>query len=151
MNYSVTLERLNGFVQAMQDYHIPITSDTIVYADYYETLAYQQMNRILDSGVRPDACFMGADKTAFGAIRSIYEHHLRIPEDIAIIGFDGDVPDSRDIVFPRLTTMRQPLYEMGKASVEVLLRAIAHPDAEPEIRVFEPEFVAGDTCPQAPE
>lgn len=147
MNYHVTMERLNGFVQAMQDHQIPITPHTIVYADYFESVSYRQMNRILDGGCCPDACFAGADKTAFGVIRSIYEHHLRIPEDIAVIGFDDDVPESRDMVFPRLTTMKQPLYEMGKASVELLLHAIDHPGAGPQVRVFEPEFLIRDTCP----
>lgn len=147
MNFHITLERLNGFVQAMQEHGIPINENTIIYADYHETLAYEQMNRLLDGGFVPDACFAAADKTAFGVIRSIYEHHLRVPEDIAVIGFDDDVPDSRDMVFPQLTTMKQPLYEMGKASVELLIHTIEHPGAEPQVKVFEPEFIIRDTCP----
>ncbi|MDD2971329.1 MAG: LacI family DNA-binding transcriptional regulator [Lachnospiraceae bacterium] len=146
MNYNVSLERLNGFVQAMHDNNMPIQANTIVYADYFEKIAYQQMNQLLNDGHRPDACFFGADKAAFGAIRAIYEHHLRIPEDIAIIGFDDDVPDSRDMIFPNLTTMQQPLYDMGKTSVELLVNSIENPNAEPQTKIFEPKFIIRDTC-----
>lgn len=146
MNYSATSDRLNGFVQAMRDHHVPITANTIHYSDYFERAAYQQMNRLLESGFKPDACFAGADKPAFGIIRSAFEHNLRVPEDIAVIGFDDDEPDSRDMIFPLLSTMKQPLYEMGKASVELLIRSIENPGIEPQTITFEPKFMIRDTC-----
>ncbi|MDE7232106.1 MAG: substrate-binding domain-containing protein, partial [Lachnospiraceae bacterium] len=59
---------------------------------------------------------------------------------------DDDTPESRDIVFPGLSTMRQPLYEMGRAGVELLLDAIEHPDRETKTRTFEAELILRDTC-----
>jgi len=146
MNYKVSLDRLNGFVKAMRDYSIPIEQDTIVYADFDEDMAHEQMNKRILAGNIPDACFAGADKTAFGAIRAMYEHNLTTPGDIAIIGFDGDEPDSRDILFPQLTTMRQPLYDMGFEGMKLLIHIIENPMAEPQTKMFEPEFIIRDTC-----
>lgn len=146
MNYDVSLERLNGFVQAMHDHKIPLGPDSIIYADCFEKLAYQQMKRLLSEGRKPDACFVGADKPAYGVLRAAMEAGLSIPNDLAIIGFDDDTPESRDIIFPGLSTMRQPLYNMGQAGVELLLDTIAHPDREPETRTFEAELILRDTC-----
>lgn len=146
MNYDVSLERLNGFVQAMHDYRIPLGPDSIIYADCFEKVAYQQMKHLIAKGKKPDACFVGADKPAFGVLRAAMEAGLSIPEDLAVIGFDDDAPVTRDMIFPGLSTMRQPLYEMGKAGVELLLDAIAHPDKEAETRTFEAELILRDTC-----
>lgn len=146
MNYDVSLERLNGFVQAMHDYRIPLGPDSILYADCFEKVAYQQMKRLLAEGRTPDACFAGADKPAYGALRAAIEAGLSIPKDLAVVGFDDDTPETRDMVFPGLSTMRQPLYEMGKAGVELLLAAITDPAHEARTQTFEAELILRDTC-----
>lgn len=146
MNYRASLDRFNGFVHAMQDYHMPITADSIIYADFFEDIACQQMRQRIASGNLPDAIFVGADKTAYGVLRALMEAGISVPDDIAVIGFDDDTPDSRDILFPALTTMRQPLYEMGQAAIELLVHVIEHPDAAPQTRTFTPELILRDTC-----
>lgn len=146
MNYDVGLERLNGFVQAMHDYKMPLGSDSILYADHFENIAYQQMKKRLAEGIRPDACFAGADKPAYGVLRAAMEAGLSVPGDLAVIGFDDDVPESRDMLFPALSTMRQPLYEMGKAGVELLTGKIKNPNREPTVRTFEAELILRETC-----
>ncbi len=145
MNYDVGLERLNGFVQAMHDYRMPLGPDSILYADHFEGIAYQQMKKRLSQGTRPDACFAGADKPAFGVLRAVLETGLSVPGDLAVIGFDDDVPDSRDILFPPLSTMRQPLYEMGQAGVDLLIDRIRNPGREAETRTFQAELILRET------
>lgn len=146
MNYDVGLERLNGFVSAMHDYRMPLKPDSILYADHFEEIAYRQMKKRLSQGERPDACFAGADKPAYGVLRAVMEAGLPVPEAFALIGFDDDVPDSKDIIFPALSTMRQPLYEMGQAGVELLIDRINRAEGEPITRTFEAELVLRETC-----
>ncbi len=146
MNYAVGLERLNGFVQAMRDYKMPLGPDSILYADHFEKIAYQQMQKRLAHGTRPDACFVGADKPAFGVLRAAMEAGLSIPGDLAVIGFDDDEPDSKDMLFPPLSTMRQPLYEMGQAGVSLLIDKMNHSDREPVVKSFDAELVLRETC-----
>lgn len=146
MNYDVGLERLNGFVQAMHDYRMPLKPDSILYADHFEAIAYQQMKRRLTQGDRPDACFAGADKPAFGVLRAVTEAGLSVPKDLSLIGFDDDVPDSKDMLFPALSTLRQPLYEMGRAGVVLLIDRINRPEREPITRIFEAELILRETC-----
>ena len=146
MNYKVSLDRLNGFVTAMHDYSIPINASDIINADFFEQSGYEQMKKMILSGNIPDAIFFGADKTAFGAIGAMYENGLKTPEDIAIIGFDDDAPSEYGIAYPKLTTLRQPLYEIGVESVNLVVEAIDNPEMKPRIKVLEPELVIRETC-----
>lgn len=146
MNYKVSLDRFNGFIKAMHDYSIPIEQSNIINADFYEASGYTQMQKLISDHNVPEAVFFGADKTAYGAMRAMFEFGLRVPKDVAIIGFDDDTPESSSIVFPGLTTIRQPLYEMGAASVELLVKAIDNPGMKHEVKTFEPELVIRDTC-----
>ena len=146
MNYKVSLDRFNGFINAMHDYSIPISSSDIINADFLEESGYEEMQKIISDGNIPEAIFFGADRTAFGAIKAMYEHGLKTPDDIAIIGFDDDLPKDYDIVYPKLTTLRQPLYKMGVESVNLLVEAINNPKVKPKVTVFEPELIIRDTC-----
>ena len=145
MDYNVSEERLNGFIKAMEDYSLP-TEGAVIYADFGEKTAYEKMRGLIEQGNVPEACFAGADKAAYGILRALFEHGLSAPGDMALIGFDGDVPDSRDIVFPKLTTMRQPLFEIGKEAVRLLVNSIEEPEAPPKTIVFDTELVIGETC-----
>jgi len=147
LNHIVSLDRRKGYMMAMQDHNAIIDDDSVICADFQEELAYKRVGELLRDKKIPDAFFAGADKPAYGVIRALYENGLRVPEDVAIIGFDDDKPDSFDMLFPKLTTMRQPLYEMGKASVEMLVHSIEGPKQEPKIVLFEPELIIGQTCP----
>lgn len=146
MNHKVSLDRFNGFMNAMLDYSMQMSPNDIVTADFTAESGYDQMKNLIDKGDIPDAIFFGADKTAFGAIKAMYEHGLKTPEDIAIIGFDDDIPPDWDINYPKLTTIKQPLYQMGVEGIKLLVEAINNPGMKPKIKVFQPELIIGDTC-----
>ena len=145
MEYNVSADRLNGFLRAMNDNSLPV-DNAIIDCDFRETTAYNIMKGLISEGRIPEAGFAAADKSVYGILRALSEHGLSAPGDIALIGFDGDVPDSRDMVFPKLTTMSQPLFEMGKEAVRLLVRSIEDPDALPVATVFNTELIAGETC-----
>lgn len=90
------------------------------------------------------AIFAFNDISAMGAIRALRESGLRVPEDVSVVGFD----DIQSAAFqnPGLTTVRQPLREMGRAAAEILLKRINHPGAEfCDNHVVEPELVVRET------
>jgi len=145
MQWQCSQERADGFLKALKDHKIP-TENAIVKVDFLEEKAYKMMKRMISQNKYPDGCFATADKTAFGILRAMHEHGLSAPEDIAVIGFDGDVPDTRSMVFPKLTTMRQPFYEVGREAIRLLVRSIEDPNAIPVTTVFNVEFVKGDTA-----
>ena len=72
---------------------------------------------------RPPTMIFAANLSAFGAIAAAHELGMRVPEDVSVIGFD-DVPMASQ-VYPPLTTIRQPLQQMGRSAVNILLARIA--------------------------
>jgi LacI family transcriptional regulator len=77
---------------------------------------------LLDLDRPPTAIFAFNDEMAIGTLRAAHERGLRVPEDLSIVGFD-DV-ERAQLVSPQLTTVRQPLAEMGRMAVSLLLRLL---------------------------
>lgn len=84
------------------------------------------MKQLLALPDRPDGVFCQSDYLAIGAMRAVHEAGLRVPEDIAIVGFD-DI-DAAIMVDPRLTTIAPPHVEIGQEAVKKLLRVIENKD-----------------------
>jgi len=104
-------------------------------------LGYQVTQRLLASGVAFTALFTFNDISAIGAIHALREAGRRVPEDVSVVGFD----DIQSAAFqsPALTTVRQPLREMGMIGAETLLRRITAPAKTPYPKeiVVEPELI----------
>jgi DNA-binding LacI/PurR family transcriptional regulator len=102
--------------------------------------------KLLHGGRDFTALFTFNDISAFGAIRALREAGVRVPEDVSVVGFD----DIQNAAYqnPALTTVRQPLREMGRAAAEILLRRINRPGSELHDRhMVEPELVVREsTC-----
>jgi LacI family transcriptional regulator len=95
------------------------------------------------------ALFAFNDISAMGAIRALRESGLQVPEDVSVVGFD-DI-QSAAYQNPGLTTVRQPLREMGRAAAEILLKRIKRPGADLQDKhVVEPELVVRETTCAAP-
>ena len=79
-------------------------------------------------------------------MRALVGHGLHIPGDVAVVGFDDDLPQGGG-QFPGLTTLRQPLRQMGSDAVRLLVETIEHPDREKVVKVYTPELVPRESCP----
>jgi DNA-binding LacI/PurR family transcriptional regulator len=110
-------------------------------------LGYKATKKLLAAAESFTALFAFNDISAMGAIRALRESGLRVPEDVSVVGFD-DI-QSAAYQNPGLTTVRQPLREMGRAAAEILLRRINRPGSElHDKHVVEPELVVRETtCP----
>lgn len=110
-------------------------------AAYQEGYAFAQ--KLLGRRVEFTALFAFDDASAIGAIRAFLDAGLRIPEDVSVVGFD----DIQNAAYhnPRLTTVRQPLREMGRIAARVLLERINAPDLDDSFVVVAPELVVRDS------
>ena len=117
---SAGVDRDAGFRQALTDRGIPVNEELIKVAEFSQTSAHQAMGALLEQ--KPEAVFAQSDAMALGAMRAIRERGLRVPEDIAIVGFD-DLPLAAS-ADPPLTTIRQPIYRTGILATETLLDII---------------------------
>ena len=135
-------DRLHGYLLALRDRNLLSDPDWIVEGDFTETGGYRAMQQLLPR--RPDAVFVASDMIAVGAMRTLREAGLRIPEDVALVGFDDLPPAAR--TEPALTTVRQPTYRLGTTTVDALLDLIDHPDSFPRRIVLPTELVVRASC-----
>jgi DNA-binding LacI/PurR family transcriptional regulator len=123
------LDRLEGWRQAVGELQIGRES-LVEYGDFTLESGTEAMRRLLDRGVFIDAVAAANDQMAVGAYTAIRERGLRIPEDIAVVGFDNNYFGLT--ATPTLTTVHQPSTDLGAAMAEVLVRLI---EGEPVDRV----------------
>ncbi len=140
-------DKLDGYRDALAAAGLPHDAALEVAGNYSPTAAGDAMQALLDrcrSAARPiDGVFAASDTMAAAALGVIHRAGLRVPDDIAIVGYDG-TPVALT-TRPMLTTVRQPIEEMGRALARLLLRRIEHPDDPPDHVVFETELIVRES------
>lgn len=121
--HSIYQERFKGYEQALQEYNIPLNMDFIHLGDLSLEAGIEAAEYALNLPQRPDGIFVANDNCAAGCIIALKKKGIRIPEDIAIVGFNDD-PVCR-IVEPNLTTIHYPGYEMGKIAARNLIHHLS--------------------------
>ncbi len=135
-------DRLAGYSAGLRARGIVPDPNLIVEGDFTEAGGYSAMQRLLPH--TPDAVFAASDTMAVGALRALREAGRRVPEDIALVGFD-DMPFAAH-TDPPLTTVRQPIQRAGTVAAETLIDLIAHPDSQPRRIVLPTELVIRASC-----
>lgn len=116
------IDRVEAYKKALKDNNLPIKEEYIVGYDFHFESGYEGMMKILTNEEQPDAMFCISDEIATGAIHAVNDYGLKVPDDISIIGFD-DIPLAKRYL-PSITTVKQPIFEMGKAATEILINLI---------------------------
>lgn len=118
----VSMERRDGYKQAILEAGLPLHNELIIEGDFTEEGGRAAMAQLLSRDPQPTAAFISSDTMAIGALRAIREAGLRVPEDIALASFD-DMPIA-SYVNPTLTTVRQPMFELGATAAKLLVGMI---------------------------
>jgi LacI family transcriptional regulator len=116
-------DRLEGYRQAMETHRLPVDEALIVEGDFTEASGMAAARRLLSLPVT--AIFAASDIMALGALKVIRESDLQVPQDVALVGFD-DVPIATALQ-PALTTVRQPIEQMGSMAADLLLSLLQSP------------------------
>jgi len=111
-----------GYLKSLSDHNIPLDPELVGYGGFSYRDARETVSRWLGQKLKVDAIFAGADEAAFGAISAIQEAGRRVPEDIAVVGFD-DIDLGRHL-FPPLTTIRADFEQAGRQAVLQLVNLI---------------------------
>jgi LacI family transcriptional regulator len=122
--------RYNGWRRALGEAGIEVPDDYYLHLPIAQDSGRQALEQLMRLDTPPTAIFAGADPIAFGVLAASSQIGLRIPEDLSIIGFDGLPIGS--LLNPPLTTVEQPIAELGRAAVDLLIRHIEEPDAPHE-------------------
>jgi LacI family transcriptional regulator len=143
LSHAVGGERLLGFRIGLEELGLPCPPEYLAEADFFLYDGEKAMEQLLALDERPDAVFAASDVMAIGAMSAIEKADLRVPEDIAIVGYD-DSPYAT-LVSPQLTTVRQDAPAQGIAAAEGLLRMIIDPAASPVELVVPVELIVRES------
>ena len=132
-NLSISKYRLKGYKDALKLGNRPYNEELVVYGGLDDTDGVVGFQKLLSLEILPDAVFAVNDPVATGAFLTIKEHGLKIPDDIALVGFSNTNVSS--LLDPPLTTVEQPTYEIGKTAVQLLLAQINNNEKN-----FVPQF-----------
>ncbi|EOC1533770.1 ribose operon transcriptional repressor RbsR [Cronobacter turicensis] len=120
--------RLEGYRAAMQRAGLPVAEGYEVIGDFEFAGGLRAMQSLLALPEPPQAVFMGNDAMAVGAYQALYQAGLRIPQDIALVGYD-DI-ELASYMTPPLTTIHQPKDELGELAIDVLIHRMAQPELQ---------------------
>jgi LacI family transcriptional regulator/LacI family repressor for deo operon, udp, cdd, tsx, nupC, and nupG len=137
-------EREKGYLDALNANDLPYRKEYVKYGDSRHESGVQLCSELLDLQVPPDAIFTGNNLITLGALETIHTRNLKIPNDIAIIGFD-DMYWSISLN-PPLTAVRQPAYEIGKCAAEQLIQRINNPERPTSNMILKTELKIRNSC-----
>jgi LacI family transcriptional regulator len=144
MTMGCARDRLAAYQRALSDAGLPLDPALICEGDFLQPQGFRCANDLLDLAEPPTAIFASNDVSAFGAMEAVRNRGLRIPDDVSILGFD-DIPQAAQ-VHPGLTTVRQPLAEMGRAAVQLLFTYIKEPDAAVQRIELPTQLIIRQSC-----
>lgn len=121
-NLHLSRQRKKGYIDALTKHNLPILDELIVPAGVMMEKGVLAAYHILEMKEKPDAIFAVNDPVAIGAMKTLQKRGIRIPEDIAVVGFSES--KMAMIVEPNLTSVEQPTFEMGRLAAEILLQQI---------------------------
>lgn len=139
---TVAADRKQGYVKAHTDRGREVDEALIVDGDFTEAGGYYAMQKLL--AAKPEAVFAASDLMAIGAMRAVREAGLRIPDEVAFVGFD-DLPLAV-LADPPLTTVRQPINQLGAKTVEILIDLIEHGIHPPRRIIMDTELIIRESC-----
>lgn len=142
--HSTAIEREQGYRQALQAAGLPLQSELVYRGDFREGGGYDGMKALMALPRRPTAVFVANNLMTLGAFRALHEAGIRIPDEVAVVGFD-DMPWATSLN-PPLTAVSQPSQEIGSAAADLLLDRIARPDRAVRHVILETKLVVRASC-----
>lgn len=129
---SITQNRKRGYEDALKKHKIPVQKKRIVHCNFNTAEMERSIRQLFESRNRPTAIIASVERIAIGCLTVLKEMNLSIPEDVAVIGFSDNPLNG--IMKPALSCIRQPTFEIGKKSAELLLQLI---ECKPQDKVYQ--------------
>jgi DNA-binding LacI/PurR family transcriptional regulator len=146
LDMTTAVDRLMGYRDALVAAHIALDPTLEEVADFLPNRAHMAMERLLLNHSEVDAVFVASDLMAAAAIGVLHQAGKRIPEEIAVVGFD-DSPTALS-THPQLSTIRQPIERMGHEAIGMLMHAMQEPGRAPDHLILAAQLVVREstTC-----
>ena len=146
--YTFCQDRYQGYCMALREFGVEVDERYIRHAQIDHKDDYELGKELLNLKPRPTAFFVADDLMVIGIYRAIKEAKLKIPQDVAVIGFNDDA--FATLLDPPLTTIRIPIYEMGKAAAETMIAVLNGEEVNPPQKILSSELVIRESCGAKP-
>jgi LacI family transcriptional regulator len=136
--------RFEGYLKALKAHSLEFNPNLVENGNFTKEEGYLATKRLLSKKEKFTAIFSANDQMAIGAIRALKEAGLKVPDDISLVGFDNI--EASSIIEPPLTTVSQPIYEMGKKAVEVLVKLINNEGVKEKKIMLKTKLIERHSC-----
>ncbi|MBM7603800.1 LacI family repressor for deo operon, udp, cdd, tsx, nupC, and nupG [Metabacillus crassostreae] len=144
LQFAISKGRYNGYRQALMQNNIEVRNMLVQEGDFTFESGYNQMMKLLAIEKAPTAIFAANDEMAMGAVKAAKELRFDVPRDIAVVGFDNITFSSK--FDPAITTVAQPLFEMGQKSMKLLLQQIQGKPMLKSQYILDCDLIVRDSC-----
>lgn len=135
--------RFDGYIKALKEAGIEPNEDIMYFNDLKSKTGYDGVESMLKKS-KFDAIFCSSDEIAMGAINSLRDQGIRVPEDVDVVGFNDIYTAS--IFYPKLTTVSQPMYDMGSVAMRLLIKLIGKNPVEEKHFILPHDLIKRDSC-----
>lgn len=136
-------ERYIGFEKALKEAKLPISKSLVHFDTLRVKSGCEGAKEFIDSGKKFDAIVCASDEIAMGAINTLRENGISVPEDVSVIGFNNNFAAS--IFYPKITTISQPSYDMGSVAMRMLIKLLSKKELDEGSFVLEYELIKRDS------
>lgn len=136
--------RYIGYKNALKENSIEVNTNITYFGGLKAKDGYKGMSKILDNDDNIDSVFCCSDEVAMGAINALRDRNINVPEDVDVIGF-GNIY-SASIFYPKITTVAQPMYDMGSVGMRMLIKMINKQPTDSKSYVLDYKLIERDSC-----
>lgn len=148
LNMQESMDRLEGYKKAVADAGLTLCEDYISIGNYSQKHGFDTIKQWIGEKLEFSAVFCTSDTLAMGALLALSRENIKVPDEIAVIGFD-DLPFSKYTI-PPLTTIRQPIYNKGRRAASLLIDQIENKNEQVVHENLKPKLVVRESCGTAP-
>ena len=137
-------DRFTGYEKAIKESGLKLNEDIIYFDDLRPRSGYEGIKAMLEKGSKFDSLVCASDEVAMGAINALRDSGINVPGDVDVVGFNDIYAAS--LFYPRLTTISQPMYDMGSVAMRMLIKLVNHQELEQTQFVLPHDLVERDSC-----
>ena len=140
-NLRISQIRYSGYLKALKKHNVTTDPDLLIYCDFNQEMGYRATIQMIKEGKDFDGIFAVNDRTCAGVLTALHEHNIKIPEDVAVIGFNDEPYDI--FLHPPLSTIKQPSFEIGRKAASLFLqeRDFDFENFQPQVQILDTELI----------
>jgi DNA-binding LacI/PurR family transcriptional regulator len=144
LDHQESIDRLEGYKQALLDHKVLYDASLVIEKDFSRNAGHDAITELMQAKIEFDGIFAGNDLMAIGALKQLKLLNVHVPRDVSVVGFD-DI-DMASVVSPELTTIHQPMREIGRMAAEKLMAVLQNQGVADKRSVVGTHLVVRESC-----